>query len=106
MTNNNDTIDYDSRADICGHVDKVRGQLEMIQSLLYHSSDLSADGVDDLFKHVEFELHAIHQIAWGNKNPHSLLASPFAAFEIYKKISEHTLGQERDKYYKGQEDGQ
>lgn len=106
MTNNNDTIDYDSRADICAHAEKVRGHLDIIKSLLFNGCQLSEDAVDDLFEHVHFELTAIHQIAWGNKNPHALLASPFAAFEIYKKISEHTLGQERDKYYKGQEDGQ
>lgn len=106
MTNNNDTIDYDSRADICSHVDRVRGHLDIIKSLLRCEEGLDVNTVDDLFEHVFFELTAIHQIAWGNKNPHALLASPFAAFEIYKKISEHTLGQERDKYYKGQEDGQ
>lgn len=106
MTNNNDTIDYNSRSDICDRVNKVRGHLDIIKSLLANTDSLHAATVDDVFEHIEFELTGIHQISWGNKNPHALLASPFAAFEVYKKISEHTLDQERDKYYKGQEDGQ
>ena len=104
MQNNDGTIDYNSRADICAHADKMRGHLDIIKSLMGNGAVLPCDMVDELFEHVQFELTAIHQIAWGNKNPHALLASPFAAFDVYKKISEHTLGQERDKYYKGQED--
>lgn len=106
MQKNNDTIDYNSRADICAHADRIRGHLDIIKSLMSNGQQLDSDAVDELFEHVQFELTAIHQIAWGNKNPHALLASPFAAFDVYRKISEHTLNEERDKYYKGQENDQ
>lgn len=103
MQNNNDTIDYDSRADICSHIDKVLGHLDIIRSLLRAGEKLDEYTVDDLFEHVQFELKAVHQIAWGNKNPHALLASPFAAFDIYKRVSEYELNKARHEHAQEQE---
>lgn len=106
MQNNDSTIDYDSRSDICDRVNKARGHLDIIKSLLRNGEGLDEETVDDLFEHVNFELTAVYQLAWGNKNPHALMASPFAAFEIYRKVSEYELNKERDKYYKDEQSDQ
>lgn len=87
MTNNNDTIDYDSRADICGHVDKVRGQLEMIHSLLYHNSDLSAEGLTTYLNMLNLNYTQYTRLLGATRIPTLCLLHPLQLLKFTRRLA-------------------
>lgn len=100
MNDDNETLDFGSRLEICNIARDIRTTLRTVKFMLKNAdcSDYSDTLIDDVFGELYESIEEIIDSAWGSDCPTSLFAAPQQAFNCFRAVSEHQLQKEREAF--------
>ena len=87
------TINTESRMEICNLIQRLYGQLESIKTLIECRAELDDSVVEHLFNNLYHELGEIDKISFGGYNSELLFAAPKHAFALFKAVNNQQIAQ-------------
>lgn len=91
MSSNVETIDYDTRLVIWRKAVEIQSQLNVVEILC---NENSCSSIETCFVGISNLLDDIKSLSFQGNNPDQLMASPAAAMQLFKKISEYELNKQ------------